>query len=308
MNNPRRRHRRRSHHRRTWRPFARKTIKMSNLGYLLIKIAIASVVLYSVAVTIKMKYYETRCYVMETSIDSFYNSDKVSDISNNKKLQDKMNQIAQVYQTSIEQYISISEVNNKLNKSLVDIAEDIVILDLENIELIEARDEYKTALEEYQSREDLLNKYEDALFYRGDRTDITYDQLKTGIEIMEDNGIDPALLFGIIMVESHGIEDAQNVTSSAAGYGQILTSTGRSVYEKYMGNGKGTFKSSMLLDGDENVKITAYYIDYCVKHNSSIKGALNSYRGGPDDKWEYALEVYLKSFDTSLSELQTELY
>ena len=75
-----------------------------------------------------------------------------------------------------------------------------------------------------------------------------------------------------------------------------------------MGNGKGTFKSSMLLDGDENVKITAYYIDYCVKHNSSIKGALNSYRGGPDDKWEYALEAYLKSFDTSLSEIQTELY
>ena len=144
--------------------------------------------------------------------------------------------------------------NDNLNKDLVQIGVDMTLLDLENMELIEARDNYKEYLETFTERAELYDKYEETIYFNNERTDITYDQLKTGIDIMQQNNIDPALLFAIIMTESHGIETAKNPTSTATGYGQILESTGKSVYEKYMGNGKGTFETSMLLDGDQMLK------------------------------------------------------
>ena len=307
MRNPRRRHH--HSHKRTWRPYARKTIRISNLMYLITRGAVLCLLLYALIVTFKLKYMNVRVDILERGIDNFYIDDEsVASIISAKKLQDKMETIGQVYKLSVDQYASVNTINHDMNQKLIKLSADMIELDLENVKLIEERDGYKQDALLLAERAELFDKYEEALYYRGHRTDITYDQLKTGIDIMEENEINPALLFGIIMVESHGIEDAQNATSSATGYGQLLTSTGKSIYEKYMGNGRGTFSSDILLDGDENIKITAAYIDYCIKHNGSIYGALNSYRGYEDADWEKALENYLKSFDTNLVEINEAIY
>ena len=308
LNNPKRSRHKSHTRRRRWRADARKTIRLSNLSYLIFKIALASIVLYSVIVTFRMKYLSDRCGIMEASIDSFYQEDGVSDIISNKKLYTKMTEISSVYQLALEKYIDVKNENNELNGKLVDITVDMALLDLENMNLIEARDNYKDDLTEFKERSELYDKYEKVIYFNNDRTDITYDQLKTGIDIMKKNNIDPALLFAIIMTESHGIEDAQNPTSTASGYGQILASTGKSIYEKYMGNGSGTFSSDILLDGDKNVEITAYYIDYCIKNNSDIYGALLSYRGTEDDGWEAKVDSYLNAFGTSIVTINKEVY
>lgn len=308
INNPKRKHHHNAKRRRHWRPDARKTIRTTNLVVMLCKLAVFALITYSVVVTIRMKYLANRCDIMETSIDSFYTEDNVSSIKNNDKLFDKMTQISSVYQLALEKYIDIKDENDKLNKDLVQIGVDMALLDLENMELIEARDSYKEDLSTFTERAELYDKYEETIYFNNERTDITYDQLKTGVDIMQQNNIDPALLFAIIMTESHGIEDAKNPTSTATGYGQILESTGKSVYEKYMGNGKGSFDTSMLVDGDKNVEITAYYIDYCIKNNSDIYKALLAYRGTEDESWERKVDSYLNAFGTSIATINKEVY
>ena len=84
LNNPKRSRHKSHTKRRRWRADARKTIRLSNLSYLIFKIALASIILYSVIVTFRMKYLSDRCGIMEASIDSFYQEDGVSDIISNK--------------------------------------------------------------------------------------------------------------------------------------------------------------------------------------------------------------------------------
>lgn len=270
----------------------------------MLRVSLVLLVLFSIGVSFICINYINRCNILEASIDTFYEDDRVSDINNLNELESKMELIKNNYELAKSKYCEAIERNNSLESKIRDVVSDILILDYENVKLISVNDKYYNELAFYKSREELYDKYSYAIMHNGERTDITYDQLKTGVDIMEKNGIDPNILFGVIMTESKGKEDAKSSSSTAAGFGQVLTSTGKTVYEEYMQNGSGTFQPVMLLDGDTNIEITANYINQLVENNGTLTEALYKYRGKNDKAWINSVDVYMKDGGTSLDDAE----
>ena len=294
--------------RKQYNPSRMRTIRTKQLPLDLFKGFIVCLVLYAVFMTLRCNYYVNRSNILETSIDGFYAEDGVSDIRSLDKLEAKMTEISDVYKLALNNYIDIKEENKNLENKISDIIRDCVAIDYENCQLIAANDNYYEQLMSLQEREELFDKYEYAILYNGERTDIQYDQLKTGIDIMVENDIDPNILFAIIMTESQGQENAQNATSTASGYGQILASTGKSVYEKYMDNEPGSFDREMLLDGETNITIAANYLAQLIDTSSSLAEALYQYRGIQDTAWINKVNSYLAKGGTSLGEIDKKIY
>lgn len=169
--------------------------------------------------------------------------------------------------------ISSNNVINTLN-------DEVLILKKDNKSLAKQYDKLNRHYKVLASRKELYDKYEYIVMYGGKRTDVTYKQIKIGEQLMMENGYDPNILFSIIMVESRGNASAKNVASSATGYGQFLTSTGRFVYEDLMKNGKGTYNHSMAKNGDLNIKMTAHYLDYLLSyHDNNLFNSIKNYSG-----------------------------
>ena len=147
-------------------------------------------------------------------------------------------------------------------------------------EAVKSNKSYKKELSVYKEREELYNKYEYAIYYGGERTDLTYDQIKYGEELMEEKGYDPNLLFSIIMTESRADETCTSTTSTAKGYGQFLDGTAKFVYEDRLE--LGTFQPSYSLNGKTNILMMSSYLDYLINKNSTLTGVIQNYRGKKD--------------------------
>ena len=305
MSSNRRRYKKKRIH---YNPSRMKTIRTKQISLDIFKGLIGCLVLYAVIMTLRCNYYIDRSNILESGVDSFYAEDGVSDIRSLDKLGAKMTEISNVYKLALNNYISIKDENQKLEDKITNIIIDAVAIDYENCQLIASNNKYYDQLMSLKEREELFDKYEYAIIYEGERTDIQYDQLKTGIDIMVENDIDPNILFSVIMTESKGQEDAQNSTSTASGYGQILASTGKSVYEKYMDNEPGSFDREMLLDGETNITIAANYLAQLIDTSSDLTQALYKYRGVKDSAWLNKVNGYLVKGGTSLAEENMRLY
>lgn len=289
-----------------YNPNRRRKIVTKQIYIDLLRLSFAFLVVFVTCVSGLCLYYMERCHTLECAIDTFYNNDTVSDIKDLNELDTKMKLIKDNYNLAVTNYDSIVESNLEMNKRINNVVSDILVLDYENVKLINANDKYYTELMYYKNREELYDKYKYALYYEGERTDITFDQLKTGIDIMEKNGIDPNILFSVIMVESKGKANAKNDSSTASGFGQILTSTGKDVYEDYMGKGSGSFDNSILMDGTKNIEITANYINQLVENNGTITEALYRYRGKDSNLYLNAVDEYMHEGGSSIEEAEKD--
>lgn len=139
----------------------------------------------------------------------------------------------------------------------------------------------KTAqLEMFMQRAELFDKYDYAIIHDGKRTDLTYDQIVFGENEMTKRGIDPQLLFSLVKFESKFDEDVKNRNSSATGYGQIISGTGKAIWEKLLDKDTA-YNHKMALDGYNNLEMVAEYLEYKLKNNNyNVKQALVSYNGG----------------------------
>lgn len=196
-------------------------------------------------------------------------------------------------ETEAEYNSTINVLKANINDLQSNIASSTEVIDALNEELIvllgdnkDLAKQYDEVLAEYNvlsSREELFDKYEYVLKYNGNRTDVTYDQVKLAEELMLDKGYDPDILFSIIMVESKGVEKAQSSRSTAAGLGQFLSGTGKYTYETLMGNGKGTYNHSMAKNGTTNIKMMTAYLDYLFqKTDNDLFKSIKRYSGGND--------------------------
>ena len=147
----------------------------------------------------------------------------------------------------------------------------------------------------YRSREELLDKYEYALYYGGKKTDITYGQIISLQEYCEEKGYSNEmvdLVLAIAMKESTGNSQAYNKSSGATGYGQFLNSTAKFVYTKLQGNENYTHDAA--LDGETNLKMVADYMDYLTDYyGGSVPKAMDSYRGCHDKGYIAIINKYL---------------
>lgn len=156
-------------------------------------------------------------------------------------------------------------------------------LDEQNQSLVQSNQQYYDELQEYKGRAELYDKYDYALIDKaGNRTDITYDQLETLQTLIENSSInDEDLILSWIMTESNGKENAQNSTSTAKGYGQLLNGTSKFVYTNLMGETE--WSPSVALDGDTNLEMMVNYVDYLYKQNNGdLYATIRSYRGKND--------------------------
>lgn len=178
-------------------------------------------------------------------------------------------------------------------------------LDESNAALVKENEKLDKLVAKFETRAELFDKYEYAIYNKqGNRTDLTYKQIKTGEELMEDKGIDPDLLFGLVMTESAGTEKAKNSTSTARGYGQLLRGTAKSMYENVLGNGRGTYNHDMAFDGDTNILLTATYLGYLKNTcNYSLRSTIIGYRGLYDPTYFSTVDSYIKKSGNSLTQI-----
>ena len=127
----------------------------------------------------------------------------------------------------------------------------------------------------------LLDKYSYALYDdSGVRNDIDEDILKLAENLCAQQGIDPNLFLAIVMTESQGHADAKNKHSTAIGFGQLLSSTGRWCYEDLLGYGKGTYSHSLAYNPVLNTEMTISLLGELKReHNGNMYKAIQHYRG-----------------------------
>lgn len=178
-------------------------------------------------------------------------------------------------------------------------------LDIENESLVNQARELQETINTYEEREELFDKYEWAII-RSDntRTDITYNRITSLEELAGEKGLSDDsvdLILALAMTESRGTESAANSESSARGLGQMLESTARFTYEKLMENGKGTYNHDMAFDGDINITMMCYYLDYLgIKYDDDITLVLKEYRGEENPEYNNKIDTYLAKGGTNL--------
>lgn len=205
---------------------------------------------------------------------------------------------ADTYISEVEDSLGVLRNSTEEFQSVID------ELDEQNAGLLKENKKLAKELDTYKEREELYDKYEYALYdTAGNRTDLTYDQIKTGEELMTAKGMDPDLLFGLFMAESGGKENASNHTSTARGYGQLLKGTGQFVYENLQGHVKGSYSHQYAYDGDMNILMTVDLLDYFKNDKGySLHKTIQSYRGLSDvSGYEAKINNYISKSGNSLS-------
>lgn len=158
---------------------------------------------------------------------------------------------------------TISERDSEVQvlKLTVNNLRNIVIdLDSQLQEVSEVNKSYVDELNTFRQREELYDKYEYAIMAGNKRTDLTYEEVQYGEDLMISKGLDPHLMFGSIMVESTGRVAAVNKSSGAQGYGQFLDKTAEWIWTDMLGN--KTYNSNIRKDGKSNILMMATYYDY----------------------------------------------
>lgn len=195
-----------------------------------------------------------------------------STIIENKKL------IKQIDSLNTE-VIDLNNQNKSKDTKIVDLHNIITDLDTQLEEVGKVNQSYVNELNEFRSRSELFDRYSYAVIDEtNQRTLLTYEEIRLGETLMKENGYDPHLMFGTIMVESGANPNAVNHDSGATGYGQFLDSTAEYVWTDLMGN--TGYYSDIRKDGETNIRMMAEYYDhlYDIKDNNTYE-VIKQYSG-----------------------------
>ena len=208
-------------------------------------------------------------------------------------------------QSLIAENQSLSNTYNDAVLILSDVSQIAYQLDQQNRTLNDDLNDALEKIKQYESREELFDSYEWALFRKdGSRTDISYNDIVTLEELVDekdlsDDTID--LVLAMAMTESNGNANARNISSSAVGLGQFLSGTGRFVYTSLMGNDVYNHQETAS-DSETNLEMMVYYLEYLdVKNNHNIERVISCYRGIESPSYKYKINSYLAKNDLSLA-------
>lgn len=184
------------------------------------------------------------------------------------------------------------------NQELCNIIDDI---DDQIEEVEEVNKSYVDELNELRTRSELYDKYEYAIAYGDERTELTYEEIQYGEDLMLAKGLNPHLMFGTIMVESNGKPDAVNSESGATGYGQFLNYTAEWVWTKLLGN--STYNSNIRKDGKANIQMMAEYYDYLYAEHGSTFKVVKQYSGNSTNVGAAQYLAKVNSFTKKVGEV-----
>lgn len=208
-------------------------------------------------------------------------------------------------QSLIAENQSLSSTYNDAVLILSDVSEIAYQLDQQNRTLNDDLNDALEKIKQYESREELFDSYEWALFREnGSRTDISYNDIITLEELVDEKDLSDDtvdLVLAMAMTESNGNANARNVSSSAVGLGQFLSGTGRFVYTSLMGNDVYNHQETAS-DSETNLEMMVYYLEYLdVKNNHNIERVISCYRGIESPNYKYKINSYLAKNDLSLA-------
>lgn len=202
-------------------------------------------------------------------------------------------------------YITLQR-DNTLNL-LSQVSSIAVDLDKSNTELSTEVEQLQTAVDHYEKREELFDKYEWALMDGTKKTDLTYEEIESLEQLVEEKGMTQDttdLVISLAMQESRCSSNAENPKSTARGYGQILSGTGKMIYERLMGNPKGSYNHDIAFDSETNLTMMVYYLDYlATKYDCDINLVLNEYGDG-SPSYQAKLNRYLSKVGESCQTIQ----
>lgn len=188
--------------------------------------------------------------------------------------------ISEKYRKVQSDYKKLNSRVKKCENTISKLNEVVNELDKQAKNLVKLNEEYYEAIQTFEQREELFDKYEYAIIRsdEGTRTDITYGHLIDLEEIAKEKKIDTDLILSIVMVESDGNEKETSNESTARGFGQFLIGTGEFTYENLMK--AGSYDHSYALNGKTNLTMMVYYIDWLRKiHDGNIYKMIKNYRG-----------------------------
>ena len=202
--------------------------------------------------------------------------------------------------------VELTDYLAAMTATAIELEEENRDLISDNTQLAKEWDEMDAQLVEWRERTELYDKYEYAIIRNdGTRTDINYDDFRYLEDIAKENGISQDgidLCLSFVMAESNGIEKAANPSSSARGYGQLLSSTGRTAWTKLMGRTEPYDHNSMALDGRTNLEMTMMTIDYLDEYyHGNATSVVTSYRGAWVQSYVDKLNRYLARGTTPCS-------
>ena len=208
-------------------------------------------------------------------------------------------------QSLIAENQSLSSTYNDAVLILSDVSEIAYQLDQQNRTLNDDLNDALEKIKQYESREELFDSYEWALFREnGSRTDINYNDIVTLEELVDEKDLSDDtvdLVLAMAMTESNGNANARNISSSAVGLGQFLSGTGRFVYTSLMGNDVYNHQETAS-DSETNLEMMVYYLEYLdVKNNHNIERVISCYRGIESPSYKYKINSYLAKNDLSLA-------
>ena len=248
------------------------------------------------------------CIMMMVLIGSIIiSANQINTLSNQVALLEEQNILL------VEKNKELSSTFNYLSETLETTAQMVVELDNDNTTLVEDNYVLINTVKEYEKREELFDKYDYAIMRsNGSRTDITYDNIKNIQQLVEEKGMEKEtvdLILSLAMTESNGNEKIDNKSSSARGYGQILSSTGEFVYCKLMDN--DSYKHELAYDGDTNFAMMVNYVDYLDdKNKGDMNKTIINYRGVDEEYYKEKVDSYLAFANLSLNtiDLRREKY
>ena len=214
-------------------------------------------------------------------------------------------------QSLIAENQSLSNTYNDAVLILSDVSQIAYQLDQQNRTLNDDLNDALAKIKQYESREELFDSYEWALFRKdGSRTDISYNDIVTLEELVDEKDLSDDtvdLVLAMAMTESNGNANARNISSSAVGLGQFLSGTGRFVYTSLMGNDVYNHQETAS-DSETNLEMMVYYLEYLdVKNNHNIERVISCYRGIESPSYKYKINSYLAKNDLSLATIDISI-
>ena len=221
------------------------------------------------------------------------------------QLSNSLYQVSEKNEVLLAENKSLSENYNELSQLLYETSEIAVTLDKEVETLKSDNISLNQTLKEYEEREELFSKYEYAIIRKnGTRTDLTYDNIKSLETITSEKGMSEEsvdLILSIVMTESDGIETAENTNSTATGFGQFLSGTGKFVYTKLMEHDNYDHEL-VAKNGSANLEMMVNYLDYLdIKYNGDIDLVINEYRGENNPSYKSKINSYLMCKNLNLA-------
>lgn len=210
---------------------------------------------------------------------------------------------------NVEYTAEVAELNVKAANKKKEVAD----LDIQIKELQTQLDAQKKSVYEFNSN--LLNnldtvvmlrdKYSSALNFSPSQ-DFGLNELLFLYNTCKEYNVPIEIMLAIYEKESGFYSLAKNKTSTATGYGQLIDSTAKSIYEKYLQ--LGTYDKSrhreLCVDKELNIRLSVRLMKYNIDTYSSNWKAVERYYGHPDQSLCYG---YAKDINKRMSKYGSSL-